>query len=537
MLGLSQHHPLLLSATLTHGEENYPQTEIVSFGSDGETRLTYAEAGRRARRLASALGRLRLKAGDMAASIAWTTHRHFELFHALPGAGVVLQTVNPRHSLDQIVYAMSLTDVRTVFVDIENIHLAEQVQDRLPQLGPFIVMAAAHDLPETRLRDVLAYEEVIGSGDDGFDWPLLDERAASTLCFTSGTTGNPKGALYSHRGTLLSVMATTGGNAWALSQADTLLAVSPFFHCNGWGVPYSAPMMGVRLVLPGRNLSSEALYGHILREGVTVANGVPTIWAGILEHCRQEECALGRLQRVITGGSAIGTEMVTRLGTHGVRTIPSWGMTETTHATTFAPPPGTADYDPAWIGRIQGRPVFGAQVRIVDGAGQVLPRDGLAQGQLQARGHWLSQAYFRNAEAQLCSADGWMNTGDIATLTADNIVCITDREKDVIKSGGEWISSLQLEEVALTCDGVLDAAVVAIPDPRWGERPVLFVVPRAAAAVSPETLRSHLAGRFSRWWLPDTIHFVDALPYSAVGKVLKTELRLRARQMKDNGPA
>lgn len=536
MLGLSQHHPLLLSAILIHAEENFPRTEIVSHGHDGETRLTYAEAARRVRRLASVLDRLSLGSGDIAASIAATTHRHFELFHALPGAGVVLQTVNPRHSLDQIIHAMTLTEVRAVFVDIENIPLAEELQARLPHLGPFIALAAASDLPATSLSGLLAYEDLIEAGDDGFEWPMLDERTASTLCFTSGTTGQPKGALYTHRGTLLSVLSATGGNAWALSQTDTLLCVSPLFHCNGWGTPYSGPMMGARMVLPGGNLSGAALCDLIRHEGVTVANGVPTVWSAILDQCEQDGAGLGRLQRVFTGGSAVGGGMVARLAAYQVRTVPSWGMTETTHATTFAPPGDTAQ-DPDWVGGIQGRPIFGARVRIVDDAGAILPRDGATPGHLQIRGHWLAQSYFRMADMPLCTPDGWMMTGDIATLTDDNIVRITDRAKDVIKSGGEWISSLRLEEVALGCEAVLAVAVVGVPDPRWGERPVLFAVPRAPGGITAAGLLAHMAGQVPRWWLPEAVHFVDALPCSAQGKILKAALRDRARQLMDDSRA
>ena len=391
----------------------------------------------------------------------------------------------------------------------------------------FIVMARREDMPATTLANVLCYEDMIESGDPGFEWADLDERSACALCFTSGTTGKPKGVLYSHRGTVLSAMSSGGGNGWALSADDAILGIPGFFHCNGWAVPFLAPMYGTKLVLPGRRADDAWLHGLIVDEGITVAAAVPTIWLGLLDHCRRTGQSLGRLGRVFSGGTAPPADMIDAyLRGYGVRFSHGWGMTETTHGSTISFARQDLSHDDAVAAmRTQGKPMFGNEVRIVNETDEPLPRDGKTPGHLQARGHWIADAYFRQPEADLRADDGWMRTGDIAVIDPDNTLHIVDRAKDVIKSGGEWISSQALEEAATRHPAIQEAAVVAIPHPRWQERPFLIVVQREAAEVSADELRAHLLQHVPKWWLPDCVAFVADLPHGPTGKLQKEALR------------
>ena len=531
MLGLVQHRPLLLSSTLVHAAETFGDVEVVAHSGGRETRTTYAEAESRARRLASSLGRVGVAPGGIAGSLAWSTHRHFELFHAVPGIGAVLHTANPRLSTAQLAATIRHCGYRTLFVEPETAPLAAAIlaEGDCP-LETFVSMADVADAPPADLPNVVAYEELVASGDPAFDWPEFDERTGSTLCFTSGTTGAPKGALYSHRGTLLSAMASAQPNALNVSAADVALAISPFFHCNGWGLPFIAPMTGAKLVLPGRDLSVPALQRLIEGEGVTFAGGVPTIWLDMIAHCRAHGLGLGRLDRVLCGGSPPSAQLIETLHAEfGVRTIHAWGMTETTHGVTYTPPLP----DPAWppdprYGYPQGRPIFGTAIRSADADDRPLPRGTEAQGRLQAQGHWLLESYFGRPELPLTTPDGWMETGDLGVVTVRNEMWIRDRDKDAIKSGGEWISSQALENAAAAIPGVAAVAVLAAPDPRWVERPLALVVRAGGpdgAALTEASVKDALAARFPKWQLPDEVRFLDALPLTAVGKIDKRALR------------
>ena len=526
MHGLIQYRPLLLSGFLEHAAETYPEVSIASWSGNRLFRYTYADAAARARRLASSLQRRGFGPGDFIGSLAWTTHRHFELMYAAPGIGVVLHTANPRLSPEHLSYTLNHSEARILFVDPECLAQIEDLAPQLRSVESFVVMGDGSDLPATRLPNVLFYEDLLAEGDETFAWPNIDERSGSTLCFTSGTTGDPKGILYSHRGTYLSTLAIAAANVWAISESDTIIIVAPFFHCNGWGAPYLGPMAGAKLVLPGRALDARSLQRLIVEEGATVGPAVPTVWHAIAEHCRQAGEGLGKLNRIICGGAAPPLALMrTYWREFGIRTVQVWGMTETTHAASVL----WTDED-VLSGRAeprtpQGRPVFGTELRIVDDEGGNLPHDGKTVGHLQVRGHACATGYLRRPDVEVLDRDGWLKTGDIAAIEAGSGLRITDRLKDVIKSGGEWISSIDLENAASSHSAVAEAAVIGVPHPHWQERPVMFVVLRTGHELSAEVLRAHLAPTVAKWWLPDEVLFVNELPHYATGKVRKDVLR------------
>jgi fatty-acyl-CoA synthase len=527
MLGSNLEYPLLLPTVLEHAAAAFADTELVAHGRTETVHSTYRDTAMRSRRLASSLQRLGLTAGGIVGSLAWNTHRHLELFYGVSGSGGVLHTANPRLPPEQILYTINFTGYRKLFIDVDTLPLAEQLAPRLESVDCFVVMAARTDMPSTSLANLHCYEDLIGAGDAAFAWPQLDERNACALCFTSGTTGRPKGVLYSHRGTVLSALSTGGGNGWALSANDTVLGIPGFFHCNGWGVPFLAPMYGAKLVLPGRRADSEWLHRLIVEEGVTVAAAVPTVWLGMLEYCRERGLRPGRLRRIFSGGTAPPSAMIEAyFRDYGVRISHGWGMTETTHGATVSFANDDLPLHTAVAKmRTQGKPLYGNEVRIVDDEDMPLPRDGVTPGHLQCRGHWIAGGYFRQPAVNLQTADGWMRTGDIAVIDPDNTLHIVDRAKDVIKSGGEWISSQALEEAASLYPGVQEAAVIAVPHPRWQERPFLIVVMKDDATVPPQALRRHLLNHVPKWWLPEAIAFAKELPRGPTGKLQKEVLR------------
>ena len=525
MLGLNQDFPLSLPSVLEHGAANFGDVPVVSVNRDEHARLTYATAAVRARRLASSLRRLGFGPDTMAGSLAWNTHRHFELFYGLTGLGAVLHTANPRLPPAQMCYTINFSLYHTLFIDLDTLELAESLAPRLDTVKRYIVMAPREAMPVTNLPNVICYEDLIDSGDPDFAWPVLDERTACLLCFTSGTTGDPKGALYSHRGTVLSAMSTGAGNGWAVSADDAILAIPGFFHCNGWAVPFFGPMYGAKLVLPGRRADTPWLHRLIVEEGITAGPGVPTIWLSMLDHCQEHKLSLGKLNRIYSGGTAPPAAMIAAYARDfGVRTLHGWGMTETTSGSTISfASAALAEEDALAAMGVPGKPLYGNEIRIVDDADHALPRDGKTPGHLQARGAWIAGGYFRRPDVDTITDDGWLRTGDVATIEPDNTLHIVDRAKDVIKSGGEWISSQALEDAACRHPAVAEAAVVAIPHPRWQERPFLIVLPRAP--VTAEALRAHLAELVPKWWLPDSIAFVDTLPHGPTGKLAKNIIR------------
>ncbi len=527
MLGLHQDHPLLISAILEHAATNHADVPIVSHSGAEITRLDYASLAARARLLASSLRAEGWRPGSFVGSLAWNTHRHLELFYAVTGIGAVLHTANPRLAPAQIAYTVNFTGYDTLFIDLDTLALAEQLAPQLPKITSYVIMAAREAMPCTSLPNATCYEDLIAVGKESFPWLQLDERTASTLCFTSGTTGDPKGALYTHRGCVLSALSSGGGNGWALSGDDGILALPGYFHCNGWAVPFLAPMYGARLVMPGRNMDTAFLHRLITEEGITVGPAVPTIWLQMLDHCRAHNLRLGNLNRLFTGGTAPPAVMIDAyMREYNVRTFHAWGMTETTHLSTSSFIPRDLSPDEA-MGKMrsQGKPVFGNEIRIVDDHGAPLPRDGATPGHLQVRGHWIAEAYFRRPDIALITDGGWMQTGDVAVIDPDNTMHIVDRAKDVIKSGGEWISSQALEEAANRHTKIVESAVIAVEHPRWQERPLLIVVTEQGATLTTDDVLVHLSPLVPKWWLPDQVAFVSELPHGPTGKIQKDILR------------
>ena len=534
MHGLMMDSPLLTSSLIVHAARQHGDTEIVSRSVEGPIhRYTYAEAEARAKRLAKALLELGVGGSDRIATLAWNGHRHLELYFGVSGLGAVCHTINPRLFADQLAYIVNHAKDRYVFLDPSFVGLLEGLHERLPGVAGFVIMTDAEHMPETSLPNTLCYETLIAAQDEGFDWPRLDENLASGLCYTSGTTGNPKGALYSHRSTVLhSFSCCTADHPLAVSCREVVLPVVPMFHVQAWGIPYAAAMAGAKLVMPGPRLDGEGLHEMLQAERVTITAGVPTIWFGLLDYLAKTGKTLDHLDSLVVGGSAAPLSMIEAFEEdHGVEVIHAWGMTEIS-------PVGTTgrlkrkflDLSRAEQRKIkvtQGRTLYGVETKIVDDAGQAQPHDGQSSGQLMVRGPWVTSAYFEDqaASAAVFDAAGWFATGDVATIDPDGHIKITDRSKDLIKSGGEWISSIDLENAAMGHPEVAEAAAIALPHPKWGERPLLVIVRREAGSVTAAALRDFLATRVAKWWLPDEVAFVDELPHTATGKVSKLKLR------------
>ena len=538
MHGLMMDSPLLTSSLIVHAARHHGDTEIVSRSVEGPIhRTTYAEAEARAGRLAKALVALGVGESDRIATLAWNGYRHMELYFGVSGLGAVCHTINPRLFADQLAYIVNHANDRYIFLDPSFVGLLEGLHERLPGVEGFVIMTDAEHMPETSLPSVLCYETLIAAQDEGFDWPRLDENLASGLCYTSGTTGNPKGALYSHRSTVLhSFSCCTADHPLAISCREVVLPVVPMFHVQAWGIPYAAAMAGAKLVMPGPRLDGESLHELLQAERVTITAGVPTIWLGLLDYLAKTGQTLDHLDTLLIGGSAAPLSMIEAFEEdHGVEVIHAWGMTETSPVATtgrlkrkFLNLPRAEQRK---IKVTQGRALYGVETKIADDAGQAQPHDGQASGQLMVRGPWVASAYFEDPAASAAAFDavgdaaGWFATGDVATIDADGHITITDRSKDLIKSGGEWISSIDLENAAMGHPEVAEAAAIALPHPRWGERPLLVIVRREAGEVTAADLRDFLATRVAKWWLPDEVVFVDELPHTATGKVSKLKLR------------
>lgn len=533
--GLMQDRALLLPTVLEHAAAWHGDVEIVSREADGAIeRATYAETAARARRLASALNRLGMRPGDRLGALAWNRQRYVELFYGVGGAGGVLHTANPRLFAEQIAFTINHAGDRLLFVDPDCLEIAEAIQDKLPCIEQYILLTDRAGLPATSLPAVLCYEDLLADGDAGFDWPDLDERSAASMCYTSGTTGQPKGVLYSHRASVLQAMAVSGADGFGIRGCDTVLPIAPLFHCNGWSTPFSAPMTGAKLVLPGRALDPASLYTLITAERVTLSFAVPTVWLDLLAYLDGSGRRLDSLERVGCGGSAPPPSLIERLARdHEVELVHAWGMTETTAACTFGRPDADEAGDAATAARVsQGRAVFGCEFRITDDTGRPLPRDGRSIGHIGVRGPWITAGYFGD-DGNPVDADGYLATGDVGSIDARGRMRITDRAKDVIKSGGEWIGTIELENIAAGFPDVAEAAVIGVPHPKWQERPLLLLVPAGGADLDIDAIRRHLATRVAKWWLPDEILIVDELPHTATGKILKTALRQRYRNQLD----
>ncbi len=538
MNGLMMDLPLTITGILRHAQNNHGEQEIVSITADyPRHRCTYRQAFARAARLANALDRLRLPAGARIATLAWNDFRHFELYFAVCCSERVLHTVNPRLLPEQIAWIINDAGASVLFAAPEFAPLLAKLAPHLTRVQSVVFMTGPDHMPAAGQAPLLAtahcYELLLEDEAPTRDWASLDERSASALCYTSGTTGNPKGVLYSHRSSVLHAMAAASADVMGIRAVDTVLPVVPMFHANAWGVPFIAPMAGAKLVLPGRGAGDPAtLVDLINNEAVTLALGVPTVWLALLQHLRETGARLPSLQRTVVGGAACPQAVMDEFGErHGVSTHHAWGMTETSPLGTFnAPKPGherLSSEARRAIRAKQGRSVFGVELRIVGDDGQERPRDGRTFGALQVRGPFVASAYFGLDTSEAHRPDGWFDTGDVATIDPQGYMQITDRTKDVIKSGGEWISSIELENLAVEHPAVAEAAVIGVAHPKWSERPLLIVTLKTGEAVSRDDLLAFLEGKVPSWWIPDDVVFVADIPHTGTGKVSKVELRLR----------
>jgi len=530
MRALMMETPLLVSDLIRHADRHHGDTQIVSRRVEGDIhRYTYRESHARSRRLANALARLGLKPGDRVASLAWNGYRHFELYYAAAGSGMVMHTVNPRLFLEQIAWIVNDAGDAALFIDLTFLPLAQKLAPACPTLRNIVVMTDRAHMP-AGTEGMLCYEDLLAAESEDFEWPTFDESTACGLCYTSGTTGNPKGALYSHRSSVLHAYAICLPDAMGLCARDCALPVVPMFHANAWGLPFAAPMVGAKIVFPGCGLDGKSLHELFENERVTFSAGVPTVWGGLIQYMKENGVRLTTLKRTIIGGAACPPAMIRTLeDDFGIEVNHAWGMTEMS-------PLGSVCKvqekhlrmpvdDQRRIREKQGHVVFGVDWKIVDGEGKELPWDGEAFGDLLVRGPWVVSGYYKGTKSPL--VDGWFPTGDVATIDPDGYLKITDRSKDVVKSGGEWISSIALENLAMAHPAVQEAAVIACRHPKWDERPLLVVVKKPKAELTREELLAFYEGKVAKWWIPDDVVFVDELPHTATGKLMKTTLRER----------
>ncbi len=532
MFGLMQDRPLLIQQLIEHAALNHGDTEIVSRRVEGDIhRYTYRDARLRAKQVAEALVALGIAPGDCIGTLAWNGYRHFELYYGISGMGAVCHTINPRLFPEQIVYIVNHAEDRLLFVDLNLLPVVEKLLPQLETVRHVVAMTDRAHLPKhCKIPNLLVYEELLADKPGTYAWPEFDERTASSLCYTSGTTGNPKGVLYHHRSTILHAYGSALPDTLGLSARSVVLPVVPMFHVNAWGLPYSAALVGAKLVFPGPALDGPSLYELFEKEGVTFTAGVPTVWLALLQHMQANKLKLSTLKHAVIGGSAAPPAMIDAFDKEfGVEVLHAWGMSEMSPLGSVNHPKAKHAKMPAeevFAVRLkQGRPPFGVDMKIVDDAGNELPRDGKAFGDLLVRGPWITSGYFKGEGGEVLRDGNWFPTGDVATLDADGYMQITDRSKDVIKSGGEWISSIDLENAAMAHPGVAEAAVIGIRHPKWDERPLLIVHRKPGATLDKKELLEFLGTRVAKWWLPDDVQFVDAIPHTATGKILKTRLR------------
>ncbi|MCC6193518.1 MAG: fatty-acid--CoA ligase [Burkholderiales bacterium] len=541
MLGLMQDIPLLISSLIVHADRHHGDVEIVSRRVEGDIhRTTYRELHSRAKRLANALDALGIGMSDRVATLAWNGYRHVELYYGVAGKGAVLHTINPRLPADQVAWITQHAEDTLLFFDLTFLPIIEKIAAQCTTVKAFVAMTDAAHMPATTgIANLMCYEDLIAAQDDRYEWPAFDERVASSMCYTSGTTGNPKGVLYSHRSTLLHTFAVAMPDGLSVSAKEAILPVVPMFHVNAWGIPYAAAMAGAKLVFPGPALDGKSLHELIEAEKVTLSAGVPTVWQGLLGHMEQHDLRFSTMRRTIVGGAALPPAMLrTFEERYGVTALHAWGMTEMSPiGTACATRAKHAACDREALFAVkgkQGRAVFGVDMKIVDQAGTELPWDGIAFGDLLVRGPWIVNEYFRGEGGNPLVTDAsgltWFPTGDVATIDADGYMQITDRSKDVIKSGGEWISSIDIENVAMSHPAVAMSACIGVAHPKWDERPLLVVVKKPGKEVTRDELLRHYEGKVAKWQVPDDVAFVDAIPMGATGKMLKNKLREQFRE-------
>lgn len=532
MLGLMQDWPLLLHRIIDHAAIQHGGREVVSRAvEDGSLRrTTYGRVRQRALQAAKRLEREGVKAGDRIATLAWNSDRHLELWYGVSGIGAITHTVNPRLFPEQIAWIIDHAGDRMLFLDMTFVKLVEQMQDKLPSVARFVVLTDAIHMPDTTLRGAIAYEEWLAEADDDFAWASFDENTAAGLCYTSGTTGGPKGVLYSHRSNVLHALACAAPDYLALSSRDTVLPVVPLFHANSWSLAYSAPMTGAKLVMPGARLDGPSLLELLEGEGVTLTAAVPTVWLGLLHHLEATGAPLTSLKRVVIGGSACPRAMTEAFERdYGVTVSHAWGMTEMSPIGSFCSvKPAYADLEGDALYDLkvkQGHPPFTVEFRLTDDAGKEMPWDGRTFGRLKVRGPAVSKAYFRREDEEILNEQGFFDTGDVGTIDEHGYFQVTDRTKDVIKSGGEWISSIDLENLAVGHPDVAEAAVIGVAHPKWDERPLLVIVPKPGKTPGRDEMLAFMTGKIAKWWLPDDVVLIEAIPHTATGKIQKTALR------------
>jgi len=531
MQGLMMDFPLTITSIMEHAERVHGAQEIVSVTRDNPRhRYTYADSFARVRKLANAMSGWGLGQSDRIATLAWNDYRHFETYYASACSGYVCHTINPRLFPEQIVYIINHAEDQYVFLDPDFWPLIEQVAPQCPNVKGWVVMTTAEHMPDTSLPNIHCYEALLVDQPDSYAWPAIDENDACALCYTSGTTGNPKGVLYSHRSTVLHTYATIMPDSMNISSADVVLPIVPMFHVNAWGNPYACPVAGAKMVMPGNKMGDGPTLATLINEeGVTMSAGVPTVWLNLLAHLRSTGERVDTLQRVVVGGSACPLSVMEEFDTYGVDTRHAWGMTEMS-------PLGTSNssgarrhqYDAETFASMRtnvGQPIFGVEVKITDDDNAELPWDGVAFGALKVRGPWICSSYFKLDNSSAHEEEGWFETGDVATIDARGNVAITDRTKDVIKSGGEWISSIEVENCATGHPMVAEAAVIGRIHPKWGERPLLIVVKNGEGDVTPDELKTFLEGKIAKWWIPDDVQYIEEMPHTATGKIQKMKLR------------
>jgi len=529
MPGKMMYKQLTISSLIEHASRYHGSTEIVSVETTGEvTRTNWGEIEVNARKLASALGKLGIEPGQACGTIAWNNRRHLEIYFGVAGAGMVCHTINPRLFPEQLIYIINHAEDQVLFLDKTFLPVAAKLGEHLKTLKHVVYMGPRDEELAGMIDGLLFYDELLAAEGDDYIWPELDEITPANLCYTSGTTGHPKGVQYTHRSTVLHSIGGNQADGMALSARDTVLAVVPMFHVNAWGVPYVAAGTGCKLVLPGPGMDGESLVRLIDGEKVTMALGVPTIWMGLLGALETTGSKIESLKRTVVGGSALPPVMIPVFAKYGVELIHAWGMTETSPLGTLnnllQKHEGLSDAEKLAIREGQGRPPYGVELRLVDDSGHILPNDGKSQGELQIRGHWIVDTYFKAEESAL-TLDGWFDTGDVATIDGDGFMIIRDRSKDIIKSGGEWISTVELEGIAVAHPGVANAAVIAAKHRKWDERPVLIVIKAVGADPTEAELKAFYDGKIASWQVPDKVIFVDELPIGGTGKVLKNKLR------------
>jgi acyl-CoA synthetase (AMP-forming)/AMP-acid ligase II len=534
LMGQMMQMPLLISSLIVHAARHHGDTEIVSKRVEGDLhRYTYAAAERRARQLAQALARLGCTAGDRVGTLAWNGYRHLEIYYGSSGSGLVCHTINPRLFPEQIAWIANDAEDRVLCFDLSFLPLVEKLAPQLPSVRHFVAMTdRAHMPAQTTIPGLLCYDELVEAERGDYVWPEFDENTASSICYTSGTTGNPKGAIYSHRSSVLHAYGASLPDAMGIAARDTVLPVVPMFHVNAWGLPYAAAMTGCRLVFPGPHLDGKSLYELFENERVTFSAGVPTVWLGLITHAKQNGLKFSTFKRTVIGGSACPPAMLATLEDEfGVEVIHAWGMTELSPLGTLARLKAKHGALPKDAQRRllekQGKVIYGIDMAIVGDDGRPQPWDGKASGDLVVRGHWVIGRYFKQDGSPLLDVggQGWFPTGDVATIDADAYMQITDRSKDVIKSGGEWISSIELENIAMSHPAVHEAAVIAAAHPKWDERPLLVVVKKPGVELSREQILGHYEGRIAKWQIPDDVVFVPEIPHTATGKIQKLRLR------------